>query len=149
MIEQFWGASKAYTRENCNYKIAGLRVQVPMSMLAVPLSTIRKFFRRQHRFCELYHFEGADPMLWVLRDFAMKKYSRHRGVPQTILLAIDEDLRANQAALAPRVTSGLVKAEKLTKVSATLDSLSAYHAALKEKLPERYLDTWWPYDSCP
>lgn len=39
-IEYFWSHSKRYARENCNYKIEGLRKTVPASLAHVANSTI-------------------------------------------------------------------------------------------------------------
>ena len=45
-IENFWGYAKKYTRSNCDYSIVALRKAVPLSLDAVPLSSMRKYFCR-------------------------------------------------------------------------------------------------------
>ena len=79
----------------------------------------------------------------------MKKYTRHRGVPVGILNASDADLCAKKNDVDSRVASGKIKPEKVVRVDKVIDSLAIYHAARKIKHPERYLDSWWPHESCP
>ncbi|KAH9117572.1 hypothetical protein LEN26_012591 [Aphanomyces euteiches] len=45
-IESYWGAAKWYARQHCDYSWNGLVRCVPTSLSSVPLSSIRKFFRR-------------------------------------------------------------------------------------------------------
>ena len=45
-IERYWGASKRYARENCDYSWSGLQKVVPESLDSIPLIMIRKFARK-------------------------------------------------------------------------------------------------------
>ena len=55
-------------------------------------------------------------MPWKIREFVMKKYSSHRGVPQNVLALIDVDLAAQEASLQERVHEKGIKKEKLERV---------------------------------
>jgi hypothetical protein len=77
-IENFWGASKAYCRNNCDYTFSGLKETVPKALASVHLDKIRKFERRCIRFMQVYKI-GLPPHL---AEFAVKKYTSHRHIPQ-------------------------------------------------------------------
>ncbi|KAH8928086.1 hypothetical protein BT69DRAFT_1185174, partial [Atractiella rhizophila] len=78
-IEFFWGAMKRYIRaENCGYTFEGLKKTVPEGMRSVPLSTIRKFEHRSHRWIQAYK-EGKSA---IDAEYQMKQYSSHRRVPE-------------------------------------------------------------------
>src|SRR4029077_2878978 len=53
-IEYFWSHSKRYARENCNYKIEGLRKTVPASLAHVANSTILACYNSCLRKMDLY-----------------------------------------------------------------------------------------------
>lgn len=75
-IENFWGYSKKYTRSNCDYSIVALRKTVPLSLDAVPVSSIRKYFRRATHLMQAY-FKGCT---YKLAEYAHKKYKSHRRI---------------------------------------------------------------------
>jgi transposase len=43
IIEFFWGATKRYTRENCDYSFESLKTNVPKGKALVKLATIRRW----------------------------------------------------------------------------------------------------------
>ena len=69
-IENFWGYARNYTRSNCEYSILALRKTVPLSLDTVPLSSIRKHFRRATHLKQAY----------TLAEYAHKKYKSHRRI---------------------------------------------------------------------
>jgi hypothetical protein len=97
-IESFWAMMKVYLREVCDYNVAGLRKHLPESVKSVPIATVRRHFRRSARFRSLYRREAelGEPMPFRLREYFMKKYSRHRQVPQFALDAVDADLASKE-----------------------------------------------------
>jgi len=81
-IENFWGASKAYCRNNCDYTFSGLKETVPKALASVHLDKICKFERRCIRFMQVYKI-GLPPLL---AEFAVKKYTSHRHIPPENLM---------------------------------------------------------------
>ena len=138
-IEQFWAFTKSYTRQHCTYSFAALKQTVPKALKHVPLNTVRRYYRRASRFCKLYSIEKGTQLPWALRDFAMKKYTSHRGVPQTIGELVDAlalDLTAKHHALTrrfhhPSKNRSQIKEEKISKVKNLIEVLEA----LKTPLP--------------
>src|SRR6266545_5960693 len=80
-IERYWGATKKFTRENCDYSWAGLQNTVPLDLDSINLITIRKFARKAWRYMNVYH-KGIGGKL---AEYAVKKYKSHRRVPDNIL----------------------------------------------------------------
>jgi hypothetical protein len=80
-IEMYWGAVKQYARANCNYTWKGLQQVVPEALNSVPLKQIRKYARRSFRYMDAYE-KGLNVKQAA---YAVKKYKRHRVIPQSIL----------------------------------------------------------------
>src|ERR1043165_5444253 len=76
-IERYWGASKRYARENCDYSWSGLQRIVPISLESVDLITIRKFARHAWRYMDLY----KKGITGKLAEYGVKKYKSHRRIP--------------------------------------------------------------------
>ena len=77
----YWGAVKQYTRANCNYTWRGLQQVVPEALDSVPLKQIRRYARRSFRYMDAYR-KGLNVKQ---ANYAVKKYKRHRVIPQNIL----------------------------------------------------------------
>ena len=75
-IENFWGYAKKHTRSNCDYSIIALRKTVPHSLDAVPLSSIRKYFRRATHLMQAY----SKGCTYKLAEYAHTKYKSHRRI---------------------------------------------------------------------
>lgn len=89
-IENYWGHAKRYTRANCDYSIVALRKTVPESLDQVPVSSIRKYFRRAAHVMQAY----AGGLSYKLAKYAHKKYKSHRRIPEhcmdQIMIEIEE-----------------------------------------------------------
>ncbi|KAH8919976.1 hypothetical protein BT69DRAFT_1207966, partial [Atractiella rhizophila] len=69
-IEFFWGPMKRYIRaENCDYTFEGLKKTE--GLRSVPLSTIRKFEHRTHRWIQAY----KDGKSAVDAEYQVRQYS--------------------------------------------------------------------------
>jgi hypothetical protein len=85
--------------------------------------------------------ELGEPMPFRLREYFMKKYSRHRGVPKFALDAIDADLEMQEAVCLERKSrSGTdhnekrLRAVKRLKVQTAEFKTAAHRAAVNRAL---------------
>lgn len=79
-IEYYWGASKRYARENCEYTLEGLRENVPLALLSVPSLLIQKFFLRTMRMVEAY----LGDCQYGSKEYEEIVYKSHRRVRENV-----------------------------------------------------------------
>ncbi|KAF0699165.1 Aste57867_10261 [Aphanomyces stellatus] len=79
-IESYWCGANRHARSNCDYSWEGLVKCVPRSLESVPLSSIRKFFRRCSHYIQAYSY-GLE---YNMSQYAHKKYKSHRRIPECI-----------------------------------------------------------------
>lgn len=77
-IEMYWGWVKRYYRERTNGNFKTARKVLEEALAACPLTVIWRFFLRTFRYGSVYR-QGATGLL---AEFAVKKYTSHRGVTQ-------------------------------------------------------------------
>ena len=153
-IEQFWAWLKVYLRRHCTYSIQGLRDNLPAGIDAVPIATTRRYYRRTRRFEDMYRQEilmGVQ-MPFKIREYIMKKYKRHRGVPLGVLSAIDEDLNARETLYMERrqrrgTDANQRKLDKIGKLKADLATYKDLKAAAFDAKLQA-LESFYPFDSC-
>ncbi|PKB95594.1 hypothetical protein RhiirA5_302831, partial [Rhizophagus irregularis] len=80
-IEMYWSATKRYSRNNCNYTWNGLQQVVPVALDHVSLLEIKAFARKSFRYMDAYRKELNVKQA----EYAVKKYKRHRVIPNNIL----------------------------------------------------------------
>lgn len=76
-IERYWGAIKAEARKQCDYTMGGLVARVPELLTNhCTLSRLRGMAGHAKRWMEAY----GQNLTGVAAEFAVKKYSSHRGI---------------------------------------------------------------------
>ena len=74
----------------------------------------------------MYLQESHNAMPWRLREFGIKKYSPHRGIPADVLAIADRDLAEQEADRAARVHEGKIDKAKLERVQALRKDVRSY-----------------------
>lgn len=77
-IEMYWGASKRYTRKNCNYSFAALQKIVPKALDSVDIETVRRYAWMAFRYMDAYR-QGLQGLA---ADQAVKQFKSHRRVSE-------------------------------------------------------------------
>jgi adenylate kinase family enzyme len=89
-IEFFWGATKRYLCENCDYTFATLQENMPKALKSVDVHTIRKWEHRMFRWMDAYrdNLSAKDAQLKV-KLFSSRQYTSHRRVPESLARVFD------------------------------------------------------------
>ena len=86
-IENIWAFVKSYLRRTCTYSFPDLQAKIPdvlENKVEVPF--VRRIERHCLRFMSGYRQGLEGPLL----DYAMKKYSSHRRIPENVTKEIIE-----------------------------------------------------------
>ena len=77
-IEYFWGQSKRFVREHCDYTLNGLRARIPDSLASVKSSTIHGFYHQCLRRIQAYRVG----ITYGTEDYEkyVKEYKSHRRI---------------------------------------------------------------------
>jgi hypothetical protein len=87
-IELCWSESKRHVRKECDYTFEGLKEHVPKSFEHIDILHIRKYYRMIYRYMDLY----SAGLSLELAEYANKKYSSHRMIPQNVKRIIEADI---------------------------------------------------------
>ncbi|KAI6035963.1 hypothetical protein BKA83DRAFT_4459587 [Pisolithus microcarpus] len=89
-IEYFWGATKQYLRNNCDYTFSTLQENMPRALASVEVHTIRKWEHRMKQWMEAYRTRlGAqDAQFWV-QEFSSRKYKSHQRVTDMVAWVVE------------------------------------------------------------
>ena len=79
-IEMYWGAAKAYARQNCDYSWTGLRRVVPEALDSVPVERIRAYARQSFRWMDAYRHGLTE----AAAKYAIRKQKSHRKLNEGI-----------------------------------------------------------------
>lgn len=76
-IEYYWGASKRYVHNNCDYTIEGLRENIPAAFNSVSPELINEFYKRTQRMLAAYkegHRYGTKDVTQAYKSHRRVKY---------------------------------------------------------------------------
>ena len=80
-IEMIWGWAKSHHHRTCTYNYKDLKARLPETFDdLLPVGLVRKFLQHCLRFMSGYRQNLEGPLL----DYAMRKYTSHRVVPQGV-----------------------------------------------------------------
>ena len=154
-IESYWAMLKVYLHEVCGYTIGELRKNTPAAAASVPIESVRRHFRRANRFSSMYHQEAEDgvPMPFKIREYMMRKYSRHRQVPKGCLDEVDQDLTKKVGTYEgwKRKRGSDANDKKLDTAIKLKRDIAVYKSAKADRAVQVLVDstsTYFPSDSC-
>ena len=83
-IEYFWGASKWYLRENCDYSFTTLQDNMPKALASVGVDSIWKWEHQMKRWMEAYRTGlGARDAQFQVQAFSSRRYKLHRHITES------------------------------------------------------------------
>ena len=86
-IEMVWAYVKRDLRSKCTFSYPDLQSRLPHALNDVPIAYFKKVSRHCFRYMQGYRVGLVGPLL----DFAMRKYSGHRAIPQSQLGIVREE----------------------------------------------------------
>ena len=87
-IEWIWGWLKSYHRRSCTYNFKHLEEGLPITIEErLPVAFVRRAFQHCFRFMDGYRQGLTGPIL----EYAVKKYSSHRAIPNTIIKETEKE----------------------------------------------------------
>jgi hypothetical protein len=90
-IEFFWGATKKYLRDNCDYTFEGLKARLPAAMESVQLHIIRRWSNRMWRWVEAYDTGlSCQDAQRKVRNSSSYKYKSHRRPTERLGALLDQ-----------------------------------------------------------
>jgi hypothetical protein len=95
LIEYFWAWVKGWFRECSNGALQKAKDLVDEGLRLCPLPTIRRFYRRAHRYASVYRLGATGP----IAEFAVKRFRSHRGVRATELVDATAEWKARTEAI--------------------------------------------------
>lgn len=89
-IEFFWGATKKWLCDHCDYTFKTLKANLPLAMHSVKLTTIRLW--EHWMVCWMAAYSSgleAQKAQKQVKNFSSRKYTSHRCVPETLAWQFD------------------------------------------------------------
>jgi len=93
-VEYTWGEAKRWTRRHCDYSLAGLRLEVPIALASVRISTIRRHFAHVERYMIAYAHPRRLTSTQV--EWSMRKFTSHRRLKGSDVKALEQDFLTPQ-----------------------------------------------------
>lgn len=89
-IEFFWGATKRYLREHCDYTFDTLKANLEPAMEAVALETIRRWEHRMVRWIDAYRdgLDAKDAQAEV-KKYSTRRFKSHRRPSERVAALLD------------------------------------------------------------
>ncbi len=92
-IERRWGWMKRYTREHCDFTLAGMRRIIAEAEAELPPEFNYKWERAARRYIDAYRPRpGVTTLTFAQVQWATKKYTSHRVVPESLFARIDDEM---------------------------------------------------------
>jgi hypothetical protein len=91
-IERFWGWTKRYTREHCDFTLDGLRDAIKGAFEEVPKQFFMKWEASARRYIDAYRPREGRVLNFQQVQWATKKFSSHRVVEEWVFKEIDIEM---------------------------------------------------------